>query len=361
MKINDFIFRFRCYGMLSEGGICRVRLFVNPQAEVYAVLTELDENPSTSVTNAVELICGQLLAAKKMPEQAKIIEHYPPAKFFPQTFDLVTLHGSLRPEWKPVSRKTVETWLDCGPEEFSGDGSDDPRLQAEIRQALEGTPTLRTFHYTEPPEVSERRLEIAASQHSRAELQSLIDAGATEQALAAFLKEDPSLFAERYANPPDEYICFSEFPVGDTGRVDFALFTGRSRMDVYLIELKDGKHALRRSNHYGSFRASVQEGRDQLISRAAWAERHDEEFRRFVHQVRQAVESGQRPYRAFPGPRYRLQVDPEKDIKLHLVFIGGRTSQDLEDSQARHREDQASRFHLETETWDSWLNKLTRA
>lgn len=360
MKVNDFIFRFRSYGVLSESGICRVRLFVNSQAEVYVVLTELKENPSTSVTNAVEMICEQLLAAKKMPEQARVIEHYPPAKFFPQTFDLVTLHGSHQPNWKSVSQKTVETWLDCGPEEFSGDGSDDPWLQAEIRQALEGTPTLRVFHYTEPPEVSERRLEIAASQHSRAELQSLIDAQATEQALSAFLKEDPSLLAEQYADPSEEYICFSEFPVGDTGRVDFALFTGRSRMDVYLIELKDGKHALRRSNHYGSFRASVQEGRDQLISRADWVEHHYGEFRQFVHQVRQSVEAGQRPYRAFPGPRYQLQVDPEKDIKLHLVFIGGRTSQDLEDSQARHREDQASRFHLETETWDSWLRKLTR-
>ena len=44
-------------------------------------------------------------------------------------------------------------------------------------------------------------------------------------------------------------------------------------------------------------------------------------------------------YGAFPGPRLPLQVDPEKDIKLHLVLIGGRTTQDLADSQARHRED----------------------
>ena len=53
MKINDFIFRFQVEACLSDAGICRVRLFVNQKAEVYAVLTELEENPSTSVTNAV--------------------------------------------------------------------------------------------------------------------------------------------------------------------------------------------------------------------------------------------------------------------------------------------------------------------
>ncbi|SFP14356.1 protein of unknown function [Oscillibacter sp. PC13] len=358
MKINDFIFRFQVEACLSDAGICRVRLFVNQKAEVYAVLTELEENPSTSVTNAVELIWAQMLRAEKVPPQAAIIEHYS-SRFFPLTFDLVTLdkYGQ-HPSWKSLPRKTVETWLECGPEEFSA--KPDRRVQAEIQQALEGIPSIRTFHYTEPPEISERRLEIAAHQHSRAELQALLDTQPTERALAAFLKEDPSLLAERYAYPSDEYICFSEFPVGDTGRADFALFTGRSRMEVYLIECKDGRHTLRRANHYGAFRAAVQEGREQLVRRAAWAEAHYGEFRRFVHAVRQAVEAGQQPYGAFPGPRHRLQVDPEKDVELHLVFIGGRTSRDLEDSRARHREDGASRFQLSTETWDSWLGKLTR-
>ena len=110
----------------------------------------------------------------------------------------------------------------------------------------------------------------------------------------------------------------------------------------------------------GTADMQVEEGRQQLLRRAAWVESHYDAFRRFVHQVRQEAEAGKRPYGAFPGPRLPLQVDPEKDIKLHLVLIGGRTTQDLADSQARHREDQSSRFSLETETWDSWLNKLTR-
>lgn len=358
MKLHDFIFRFQSGGWLCREGICRVRLFLGKEGALYVVLTELDENPSTSVTNAVESIYAQLCAAKKIPPQSKIIEHYPPSRISPQTFDLVTLEGGGQPVWRSISRKTAEALLEADPAEFSGE--EDPRVTAEIHQALEGTAGIAVYRPMEPPEVTERRLEIAAGQHNRQELHALLDRQPTERELAAFLKEDPSLLAEQYAYPAEEYICFSELPVGDTDRVDAALFTGRSRMDVYLIELKDGRHPLRRRNHYGAFRAQVEEGRQQLLRRAAWVESHYDAFRRFVHQVRQEAEAGKRPYGAFPGPRLPLQVDPEKDIKLHLVLIGGRTTQALADSQARHREDQSSRFSLETETWDSWLNKLTR-
>lgn len=356
MKLNDFIFRF-CGNWRGTEGICRVRLFLGRDAQVYAVLTELEENPSTSVTNAVEFLYEQLCREKKIPPQAKLIEHYTRSVGWEQTFDLVTLQDG-RPDWKSVSRETVCALLDVDPSEFSDEK--DPRVREEIRRALEGTPQIHRLHFIERPEITERRLEIAMSRHSRKELCALLDRQPTERQLAAFLKEDPSFFGERYAHPQEEYICFSEFPVGDTGRVDFALFTGRSWMRVYLIELKDGRVPLRRRNHYGAFRAQIEEGREQLLRRAAWAEQNYDAFRRFVHQVRQEVEAGHRPYGAFPGPDWRLQVDPNKDVSLHLVLIGGRTTQDLEDSRARYRQDAASRFRMETETWDSWVRKLTR-
>ena len=77
MKINDFIFRFRSNGIISNAGICRVRTFLNAACEVYVVLSELNENPSTSVTNAVELLVSELIRQQKIPVQAKILEHYP--------------------------------------------------------------------------------------------------------------------------------------------------------------------------------------------------------------------------------------------------------------------------------------------
>lgn len=358
MKLHDFIFRFHSMNWLSKEGICRVRLFLGPEGGLYVVLTELEENPSASVTNAIELIHAQLCRAQKIPPQAKVIEHYPRSPGWSQTFDLVTWKDGCQPVWTSVSRKTVEAWLGADQAEFSDEA--DPRVRTEIRQALEGIPKINIVRPVERPEVTERRLEITTAQHSRQELLALLDQQPAERQLAAFLKEDPSFFGERYAYPAEEYICFSEFPVGDTGRVDFAPFTGRSWMRVYLIELKDGRTPLRRKNHYGAFRAQIEEGREQLLRRAAWVERNYDAFRRFVHQVRQETEAGRRPYGAFPGPKWRLQVDPNKDLSLRLVLIGGRTTHDLADSQARYREDASSRYHLETETWDSWANKLTR-
>ena len=73
MKINDFIFRFKSNGFINNSGICRVRIFTNSASEVYTVLSELDENPSTSVTNAVELLVAQLISQQKIPANAKII------------------------------------------------------------------------------------------------------------------------------------------------------------------------------------------------------------------------------------------------------------------------------------------------
>ena len=68
-------------------------------------------------------------------------------------------------------------------------------------------------------------------------MKELIDAGASERELDALIKKDLSLIAEIYSSPDDEYIVFSEFPLGEK-RVDFAIFSSRSTMDVTFIEIK---------------------------------------------------------------------------------------------------------------------------
>ena len=356
MKVNDFIFRFRA-GSLSRAGICRVRTFVNDRAKIYVVLSELDENPSMSVTNASELLVAQLTDQQKIPPQSAIIEHYPAGAAFAESFDLVTYDAG-RPSWSSVSFSSVIKDLGCSAQEFA-DYKQDPRVQKEIQDALNGIPKIEQYEYTEPFEITERRLAIVSNQHRMEEIKGLLDTNPSERELSEFLKQDLSLLAERYAYPKEEYVCFAEFPVGE-GRVDFALFTGRSRMDVTLVEIKGAQDGLCRSNHYHEFRSSVQEGRGQLIQRAAWCNQNYEKFRRFVHQVLSEVKKGRRPYRAFLGPKYRLSVDPDKDIKLHYVLIAGRTGDDLPDSRKRHTEDSALNLDVQTETWDSWINQLTR-
>ena len=77
-KITDFIFKYEtARWSIARVGICRVRVFLNGQNQIYVVLTELDENPGSSVTNTLEEILRQLLTAQRIPSTAggKIKEH----------------------------------------------------------------------------------------------------------------------------------------------------------------------------------------------------------------------------------------------------------------------------------------------
>lgn len=359
MKITDFIFRFKTPSVPCSAGICRVRVFVNSQNKVYVLLSELDENPSTSVTISIESIVAQLQAQQKIPLHAQIIEHYPRQGFFPETFDVVNFSPHGKPFWQATSKSEIIKSLECSDEEFDS-YSEDTRVQKEIDFAINGIPKISQYKYIEPPEITERRLEIESKMCDFQKIEKFLDTHPTESALADFLKQDMSLFAEIYANPKDEYICFAEFPVGN-GRVDFALFTGRSRMSVYLIEIKGAQENLRRQNHYGEFRSNVQEGLGQLIERKNWCEHHYEEFRTFTYRVLRDIKTGsKRPYQAFLGPKYHLEVDPEKDIRLRYILIAGRTSNNVSDSQKRHMEEISHNFPVEIETWDSWIHKLSR-
>lgn len=79
MKITNFIFKYEtARWSIARVGICRVRIFSNSQNQIYVVLTELDENPGSSVTNTLEEILRQLLTAQKIPSTAggKIIKEH---------------------------------------------------------------------------------------------------------------------------------------------------------------------------------------------------------------------------------------------------------------------------------------------
>lgn len=335
-----------------------MRIFLNTCKTIDVVLTELDENPSASVTNSIELLVDQLLQQEKIPDGARILEHYPAGLLSREEFSIVNFDGEGRPSWSRISLSSALKQLGCSEGEF-GDYKQDARVRKEIQDALHGIPKIERFQYTEPVEITERRLEITRNQHSKTELKKLLAKHPSERELSDFLKEDLSLLAECYAVPDEEYVCFAEFPVGE-GRVDFAVFTGRSRMSVYLIEIKGARDKLCRKNHYHEFRSSVQEGRGQLLERAAWCSRNYEKFRVFTHTVLKEVKKGNRPYGAFPGPVFKLEVDPNKDIELHYILIASRTGEDLPDSQKRHMEDSALAINIRTETWDSWLYKLRR-
>ena len=85
----------------------------------------------------------------------------------------------------------------------------------------------------------------------------------SEWKLDALIKNDLSLIAEIYSYPNDEYIVFSEFPVGER-RVDFAIFSGRSTMDVTFIEIKGADFNLKKRGHYDNLNAKIEEANSQI-------------------------------------------------------------------------------------------------
>lgn len=110
------------------------------------------------------------------------------------------------------------------------------------------------------------------------------------------LKKDLSLLAEAYADPKDEYICFSEFPIGKR-KADFVIFTGRSKMCVIIIEVKGANFFFSNKGSYRKINEKINICRHQILENInEISGQYYDEFRRFCHRVRQDVENGNALY-----------------------------------------------------------------
>lgn len=120
--INIGEFRFRGYH--GYPSVCRLQVFDRGPDKPYTVLvTELDSNPGTSVTNAAEIIAGQVWRLLERPARNMVyVEHYEDRMFigvrplFREEFDLVqfdqagcTFRG---PRWRRISKQEAEAL--CG-------------------------------------------------------------------------------------------------------------------------------------------------------------------------------------------------------------------------------------------------------
>jgi hypothetical protein len=184
---------------------------------------------------------------------------------------------------------------------------------------------------------------------------NLVSQGASERQLQAELKRDLSILGAACAHPAirDEYIAFSEFPIAH-GKVDFVVFTDRSRMDVILIEVKGANFNF--LNADGSVASDINYAAQQVRERFYQIQSIYESFRKEVHIIRKAVEGGIKKYNSVLGPNGYLHVDPDKDIDVRGIVIGGRTKNDLDESRARHQLEMATP-RVMFESWDSWLRK----
>lgn len=359
MKISDLIFLFPPLSGCRHQGLCRVRLFVSPRGAV-AVLTDLgDKNTGVSVTNAVELIRETLVARGIIGSEAILIEHYEPEGFRPATFDVVTISRNGYAEWDPITLEEASSLAGCDAAELMERTLENRRLCGEIERARKAIDPHVDQGFPERPGVVLRCAEIRSKMVAKRDVARLVAEGATERELQSLLKKDLSIIAEVYAMPAEEYICFSEFPLDD-GAVDFVVFSGRSRMDVTLIEVKGADFWFLNQDSYEKLSAKIDTAAHQIRGRLGYIDRSIAEFRESVHEKRLLVESGRTIHNSLIGPKGELKVDPMKDINVRCVIIGGRSRDDLEESRRRH--DFESHFlpPLRIESWESWLRKVQR-
>jgi hypothetical protein len=75
-KIYDGIHPYRGNFDREADALCRLRLFARDGKEPMAVLTELPANPSTSVTNMIEILTAEVIT-RYLPHRLEVIEEDP--------------------------------------------------------------------------------------------------------------------------------------------------------------------------------------------------------------------------------------------------------------------------------------------
>lgn len=143
-KTADFRYLYR--GYYDEGGICRVRLFAKATLPPVIVVSQLEENRNTSITNMAEYIAAEV-GAKHFPERFEQpepfvwVEHYrhpgesdpvlretwSRVRFDSYTPRLVTLGGVMRtklgtPRWIHLPARDVAGLIGMAEMDEQGEG-----------------------------------------------------------------------------------------------------------------------------------------------------------------------------------------------------------------------------------------------
>lgn len=193
---------------------------------------------------------------------------------------------------------------------------------------------------------------------TKAEIYDFIEKGPKEQDIACFLKEDLSILTEVYAFPKDEYICIPQYRIDD-GYIDYIILTGRSRMKIRLIEIKGADFNLLNKGS-NKLNEDMNCATQQMDTRWSYIERNYEYFRKKVHDYRMKAENNTLNFLYLQGNK-NLYVDKDKNIVVSSsIVIGGRTTDDLIESQVRDDYERRSGYKRKIESWDSFLKKLTR-
>ncbi len=359
MKISDIIFEYKIGNYTKNKNICRVRIFINEKKSFCLVTDLYDKNINSCVTYTIKIIREELFEHGYIPNDTVIIEHNPSNIFFSDSFEIVSFDEENNPDWKRISLDFLINLLDTTKEELLDKTLENKRLFDEIEKIRTQSNPFINNPFSESVEVINRRNAIQSKAIQKSQIQALIGADSIEQEIQRLLKKDLSVFGDFYSQPNEEYIVFSEFPVLD-GSVDFVVFSGRSRMDVTLIEVKGADFNIINSTGYKRFSAKTNEAIEQIRNRLGLIYRNYNDFRKIFLGIKNKVEAGEKIYNSMIGPKGKLQIDDNKDINIHAVVIAGRGKADYDESRKRQDLEYNTKPPIRLESWDSFINKMPR-
>lgn len=362
MKVSDFVHSqaipYKTYPL-----IYRVRIFINRDKTVTAVITDLKEKTMGSITNDIENIKSELIGKGYISENVQIIEHYEDRGYRSDTFDLVYISENNPTNWKKLRLDYICYYLDCEEDEFDIESLSLSRIYHEIEKIRHRLDPFIDIPFSDSNAVLVRRDEIRKNLVSKEALKRAVEARANETEIHKLIQSDLSILGDYFGRPDDEYICFSEFPLNNNykkRRIDFVVLTGRSRMDVVLVEIKGADYNLINTGSRSNFSAKTNEAVQQLRERTSCIYENYYYFRKYFYEIKAKAETGDKSYSAFIGPRGNLLVDPNKDINVYRVCIGGKSKDDITESRLRHEYERGQSPPIRIESWDSFLNKLQR-
>lgn len=166
-----------------------------------------------------------------------------------------------------------------------------------------------------------------------------------------------TLIAEAYAHPEDEYIIFKEYVLDHEHKVDFAVFTDRSKMLVKLIELKGADFNF--INVDESLNEKISKAVQQVKRRFGFISKYPDKFRDDAIKRWQEVESGRQVFQSIKGKD--LECDPTKVVRHSGAVVGGLETKEVLESNLKYEMEVGASPFVKYDSWHSFARRLRRA
>ena len=163
--------------------------------------------------------------------------------------------------------------------------------------------------------------------------------------------------ADYLAEPHEEYICFSNYPIGDK-IADFVVLTSRSKMKVCIVEVKGADFKIVKANHYQGLNVHMNDAITQLKNHMEYINRNYSSFRTQIHEDKDKAINEEYSGNYLVGPRKTLLVDPQKDIDVKYIAIGGVEREDKSIEESHEIVKCKPADNLEIASWNSFVRKL---